>query len=119
MFLTLQNSANNLLPTSAETVRQLKRLGRTMEDADDLGAAHDSPIPAIYTYFGQFVDHDITLEAQTTALGTSVAQLVAADMKPQSLAEVRELRNVRSATLDLDSLYGAPAPAEVRPTRPR
>ena len=113
MFLTLQNSANNLLPTSAETVRQLKRLGRTMEDADDFGAAHDSPIPAIYTYFGQFVDHDITLEAQNTALGTSVAQLVAADMKPQSLAEVRELKNVRSATLDLDSLYGAPAPAEV------
>ena len=46
------------------------------------------------------------------ALGTSVAQLVAAEMKPQSLAEVRELKNVRSATLDLDSLYGAPAPAD-------
>ena len=112
MFLGLQNNANNLLPVSAETVRQLKRLGRTMEDADDLGAAHDSPIPAIYTYFGQFIDHDITLEAQTGALGTSVGQLVAAEMKPQALAEVRELKNVRSATLDLDSLYGAPAPAD-------
>ena len=112
MFLDLQNTASNLLPTSAETVRQLKRLGRTMEDADDLGTAHDSPIPAIYTYFGQFVDHDITLEAQSTALGTSVTQLVAADMTPQSLAQVRELKNVRSATLDLDNLYGAPAPAD-------
>ena len=112
MFLGLHDNANNLLPVSAETVRQLKRLGRTMEDADDLGAAHDSPIPAIYTYFGQFIDHDITLEAQTGALGTSVAQLVAAEMKPQALAEVRELKNVRSATLDLDSLYGAPAPAD-------
>ena len=30
----------------------------------------------------------------------------------RSLAEVRELKNVRSATLDLDSLYGAPAPAD-------
>ena len=83
-----------------------------MQDADALGAANDSPIPAVYTYFGQFVDHDITLEAQTTNLGTSVAKLVASDMVPQSLAEVRELKNVRSATLDLDSLYGAPAPAD-------
>ena len=34
-------------------------------------------------------------------------------MVPQDLAEIRdELRNVRSATLDLDSLYGAPAPPD-------
>ncbi len=112
MFLSLQNNANNLLPTSAQTVSRLKQLGRTMQDADALGAANDSPIPAVYTYFGQFVDHDITLEAQTTNLGTSVAKLVASDMVPQSLAEVRELKNVRSATLDLDNLYGAPAPAD-------
>ena len=37
---------------------------------------------------------------------------MASDMAPQSLAEVRELKNVRSAALDLDSLYGAPAPAD-------
>ncbi len=112
MFLSLQNNANNLLPTSSQTVKDLKHLGRTMQDADALGATHDSPVPAVYTYFGQFVDHDITLEAQTTNLGTSVAKLVASDMAPQSLAEVRELKNVRSAALDLDSLYGAPAPAD-------
>ena len=86
MFLSLQNNANNLLPTSSQTVKDLKHLGRTMQDADALGATHDSPVPAVYTYFGQFVDHDITLEAQTTNLGTSVAKLVASDMAPQSLA---------------------------------
>ena len=113
MFPTLQDNAANLLPTSAETVKQLKRLGRTMADSDDLGPSHDSTIPAIYTYFGQFVDHDITLEAQTTSVGTSVPQLVAAAMVPQDLAEIRDkLRNVRSATLDLDSLYNAPAPPD-------
>ena len=111
MFLSLQNNANNLLPTSSQTVKDLKHLGRTMQDADALGATHDSPVPAVYTYFGQFVDHDITLEAQTTNLGTSVAKLVASDMAPQSLAEVRELKNVRSAALDLDSLR-PPAPAD-------
>ena len=113
MFPTLQDNAANLLPTSAETVKQLKRLGRTMADSDDLGPAHDSTIPAVYTYFGQFVDHDITLEAQTTSVGTSVPQLVAAALVPQDLAEIRDkLRNVRSATLDLDSLYNAPAPPD-------
>jgi nucleoid-associated protein YgaU len=113
MFPTLQSSDANLLPTSAETVKQLKRLGRTMTDSDELGAAQDSTIPAVYTYFGQFVDHDITLEAQTTAVGTSVPELVAATLVPQDLAEIRnELRNVRSATLDLDNLYNAPAPPD-------
>ncbi len=112
MFLSLQDDADNLLATSPQTVKDLKHLGRTMTDANALGAVHDSPVPAVYTYFGQFVDHDITLEVQTTNLGTSVSKLVASDMAPQSLAEVRSLKNVRSATLDLDSLYGAPAPAD-------
>ena len=115
MFPTLQANAANLLPTDAETVRQLKRLGRTMADTDELGARHDSTIPAAYTYFGQFVDHDITLEAQTTSVGTSVPKLIAANLAPQDLAEVRnQLRNVRSATLDLDSVYNAPAPPDPR-----
>ena len=115
MFPALQSNAANLLPTSAETVKQLKRLGRTMADDDELGASHDSTIPAVYTYFGQFVDHDITLEAQTTSVGTSVSKLVAPTMAPQDLAEIRnQLRNVRSATLDLDNLYNAPAPPDPR-----
>ncbi|HSU35505.1 MAG TPA: LysM peptidoglycan-binding domain-containing protein [Propionibacteriaceae bacterium] len=110
MFPTLQDSATNLLPTSAETVKQLKRLGRTMIDTDEPGASNDSTIPAAYTYFGQFVDHDITLEAQTSAAGTSLPKLVAPALVPQDVAEIRnELRNVRSATLDLDNLYSSPA----------
>ena len=113
MFPTLQNTASNLLPTSAETVKQLKRLGRTMTDSDELGPGHDSTIPAAYTYFGQFIDHDITLELQATSVGTSVPKLIAAALVPQDLTEIRDqLRNVRSATLDLDNLYGSPAPAD-------
>jgi nucleoid-associated protein YgaU len=113
LFPTLQSSADNLLPASPETVKQLKRLGRTMADTDELGAGRDSNIPAAYTYFGQFVDHDVTLEAQTTSVGTSVPELIAETMVPQDVAEIRnQLRNVRSATLDLDNLYNAPAPPD-------
>jgi nucleoid-associated protein YgaU len=108
LFLALQDDAANLLPESPDTVAQLKALGRTMEDAggDDPG---DADIPAVYTYFGQFVDHDITLEASSF----TAAQLLADDLAPLGLEEIRaRLRNVRTATLELDSVYGPPAPLD-------
>ncbi|MBS3847968.1 hypothetical protein KD146_04570 [Devosia sp. BSSL-BM10] len=51
----------------------------------------DSTLPAGYTYFGQFVDHDITL-----------------DVTPLSDAEVdpNRLHNFRTPRLDLDNVYG-------------
>src|SRR5687768_11711840 len=49
-------------------------------------------IPAGYTYFGQFVDHDLTFDKTTVAFGSNVS---AAD-----------LIQGRSPALDLDSLYG-------------
>ncbi len=52
----------------------------------------DNPaIPAGYTYLGQFLDHDITLDAESR-LGRPVP--------------VRRSMNLRSARLDLDSVYG-------------
>ncbi|MCV3738446.1 hypothetical protein OCK02_19755 [Rhizobium sp. TRM96647] len=51
----------------------------------------DSDIPSGYVYFGQFVDHDMTLDAT-----------------PLSSAEVdpNRLHNFRTPRLDLDCLYG-------------
>ncbi|WP_165838662.1 peroxidase family protein [Roseicella frigidaeris] len=51
----------------------------------------NAAIPAGYTYFGQFVDHDITFDP--TPLG-------AAQVDPEALADFR------SPALDLDSVYG-------------
>jgi hypothetical protein len=53
----------------------------------------DSTIPAGYTYLGQFIDHDLTFDRTKVALGE--------DVSPS------ELRQGRSPSLDLDSLYGA------------
>jgi hypothetical protein len=50
-------------------------------------------VPAGYTYFGQFVDHDLTFDKTKVAFGANVS---AAD-----------LVQGRSPALDLDSLYGA------------
>ncbi len=52
----------------------------------------DPPVPAGFTYLGQFVDHDLTLDNTAGALGEHVT--------------VNELLQGRSPALDLDSVYG-------------
>ncbi|MEV6305280.1 LysM peptidoglycan-binding domain-containing protein [Actinoplanes sp. NPDC051861] len=105
LFPTLQEDEVNLLPTSRDTLVKLKALGASMEDADRPG--EDSPIPAAYTYLGQFIDHDVTLEEGSA----TTAELLNPNMTPLPLPEIRDaLRNLRTATLDLDSVYGLPAP---------
>lgn len=59
------------------------------------GRQTDSSAPAVpagFTYLGQFIDHDLTLDMTSRALGENVT--------------VAELEQGRSPTLDLDSLYG-------------
>jgi hypothetical protein len=105
LFPTLQNNQANLLPQDPATPARLKELGRAMVDPG--AATGDSNIPAIYTYFGQFVDHDITLESGSF----TTAKLVSPALVPLGLATIRnDLKNLRTATLELDSLYGPPAP---------
>jgi hypothetical protein len=52
--------------------------------------------PAGYTYFGQFVDHDVTRDEKPL---------------PDTTVAIDQLNNVRNAKLDLDSVYG---PGSVR-----
>ena len=105
MFLNLQNNQANLLPQDPATPARLKELGRAMVDPG--ATTGDSNLPAIYTYFGQFVDHDITLESGSF----TTTRLLSSTMAPLPLATIRnDLKNLRTATLELDSLYGPPAP---------
>ena len=64
-------------------------------------------MPAGYTYLGQFVDHDLTMDDTDVGLGDDVTPA--------------ELVQGRSPRLDLDSLYGAGPPtrgprSSTRPT---
>src|SRR3954452_8936551 len=52
----------------------------------------DGDIPAGYTYLGQFIDHDLTMDRTTVMLGE--------DVRPVDMLQGRSPR------LDLDSLYG-------------
>ncbi|KZM52012.1 heme peroxidase family protein [Labrenzia sp. OB1] len=69
----------------------LFEVAQAMVDDPAQSNAGDNPqIPAGYTYFGQFVDHDITLD--TTPLS-------------QQLSDPTATENFRTPSLDLDSLY--------------
>lgn len=78
------------LPFDAATLALLDKLGEFMADPAR-GAGSDSTIPAGYTYFGQFVDHDITLD-------------VASKLDVEQ--DATKINNMRSPALDLDSVYG-------------
>lgn len=113
LFPDLQADPDALLPTSKATVTALKNLAAAMGDADETGTDHNSTIPAAYTYFGQFVDHDITLEVLSGNATEDPGGILADDVEPMTLQDVRTvIRNGRTATLDLDSVYGGHAVAD-------
>lgn len=85
------------LEPNAQTVAQLRALAKEMKD--EPGEESDSGIPAAYTYFGQFVDHDVTLEAGTATM----EQLADPNLRP--LGSLSELKNKRTAAAELDSVY--------------
>jgi hypothetical protein len=78
------------LPFNATTEALLTQLGNLMGDPARDGAG-DSTIPSGYTYFGQFVDHDITLDVSSSL---------------DRLQDATTIGNMRSPVLDLDSVYG-------------
>ena len=73
-------------PLNARIVRKLAR-------AMVVGGGGTGTIPAGYTYLGQFVDHDLTMDHTSVMLGEEVSPA--------------DLLQGRSPRLDLDSLYGA------------
>jgi len=116
MFPTLQEDPGNLLPEDGDMPAKLRALAVTMEDPGPPDPG-DADIPAGYTYLAQFIDHDITFEVQPADLPPSesgaMPQLLDPAMKPLALPVIRNaLRNFRTATLDLDHVYGLPAPRD-------
>ncbi len=90
------------LPPFRPTDTSLKKLGEQMTRPFDPPGDGFSALPAGYTYFGQFIDHDITKD--DTAADPNVAPEV---------GEVPDnMRQARSPSLDLDSLYGRPRGAD-------
>ena len=103
LFEDLARDRGSRLPESPETIAALKTLGSGMADPQPQ-AGPDSDIPAGYTYLGQFIDHDITRDAQAKHLRELISESMFDPVLPD---EARHLvKNLRSATLELDSVYG-------------
>ena len=103
MFQDLQGD-ENLLPAGAATIANLQLLGATMVDTTPANASN-ADIPAAYTYLGQFIDHDVTLETMSDLLGDLTDPAVL-----PKVSVLQRIKNQRTATLDLDSVYEPPAP---------
>lgn len=97
LFRELQVSDSDRLPEDGNTAQTLIDLGNSMSDPEP---PFDSDIPSVYSYFGQFITHEIVLERTTskTKLGPETVPL-AKDAIPN-------LENARTPLLDLDSVYG-------------
>jgi hypothetical protein len=81
--------------TENESRAALIALGQAMtadfDKPKDGNDPEESGIPALYTYFGQFVDHDITFDPMSTLVKHS---------DPDGLTDFR------TPALDLDNVYG-------------
>jgi hypothetical protein len=102
MFPALQTPGDRL-PVSAETVQRLIELAAAMADPGEGQIDQNSDVPAAYTYFGQFLDHDISkIDALPGALDPNLRTAAAKGPMPDPL---NQLENQRLAPLDLDSVY--------------
>ncbi|WP_170323867.1 peroxidase family protein [Cryptosporangium phraense] len=111
LFPNLVKDADKHLPVDdpPTVVANLTALGEAMADVNpafgEFGESNDSTIPAVYTYLGQFVDHDLT--AATDRDNPDVGTVTDDNLHPADPdLIVQKLHNARFPALNLDSLYG-------------
>ena len=102
-------AAAHLAGDPAQVTNDLKALGAALVDsAPGVQAAGgpevNSTIPAVYTYWGQFIDHDMTANTDRDSSTSDITKVPLVPVAPDEVAQ--KLRNLRRPTLDLDSLYG-------------
>lgn len=103
LFPELQGD-EHLLPPEPDMAERLIALGNSMGEPLQNGVpdpGFDSTIPSAYTYLGQFITHDISLDGVTKKIPVNN------DSLPLTESEIKAtLKNGRTAKLDLDSVYG-------------
>jgi hypothetical protein len=106
-FVPPLDAPENYLPASPATIGELDALGNRMIEAaaapntEDPGP--DSTLPPVLTYWGQFLDHELTARTDRESEITSVKE-----PHPPAVSSTVEskFRNARSPRFDLDSVYG-------------
>ena len=101
---------------SDDVLGELDELGNLMVPDEDPGNLHvtpDSTLPPILTYWGQFLDHELTArtdrETDISKIDTAVPLMSAAEIETK-------LKNARTPRFDLDSVYGGlPVGVDITP----
>lgn len=101
MFPELARDPHSLLPVGDSTVDALTALSEALIENTDTGD-RNSNIPPVYTYWGQFIDHDIT--ATNSELDADIFDAKFDPQAPDLITQ--KISNLRRAILDLDSVYG-------------
>lgn len=121
LFPDAARSKACLMPDSEECTAALRALGDAMATDDLPNSGPDdsqSTIPAIFTYFGQFIDHDTTARTDRDGSVTSIGRNEPIGRLDPDLI-VGNLRNGRRPSFDLDSVFGeAPALAGAAGSHP-
>jgi hypothetical protein len=88
-----RNALSGIAPdgTPFDDASVQKAFTQALDLMRDNADREDGPAAAGMTFFGQFIDHDVTLDTQS-AIGTRI--------------DPRSIRNVRTPALDLDCVYG-------------
>ncbi|HEY6206751.1 MAG TPA: peroxidase family protein [Chthoniobacterales bacterium] len=84
----------------ARVIVGLVSLTDEMQDDGSRPSTSDYAIDAGYTYFGQFVDHDLTKDSTSLSSGASLHSFAATALEPG------EIVNNQTPQLDLGHLYG-------------
>jgi Animal haem peroxidase len=104
-FVPPLDAPENYLPALPGTVGELDTLGDLMIDAvaNPEVTGTDSTMPPVLTYWGQFLDHELTARTDRESEITSIKV-----PHPPAVSSTVEskFRNARSPRFDLDSVYG-------------
>jgi len=108
LFPELANDPEAKLPSDdpITSTEYLKALGQAMIDLENVSDTPDttSTIPTVFTYLGQFINHDITAQTDRMSMVNTIRDPIVVPQMPKHV--LCNLKNLRRAFLELDSIYG-------------
>lgn len=104
-------NADGVTGDDTNIIDALKALATAMADPAGDPPVDDSAIAPIFTYLGQFIDHDITANTDREALTVHITEPALPPRERDFVVD--NISNLRNGSLRLDSLYGeGPMPSE-------